>query len=103
MEDNKKITPEQIEAWKKEHGTVWKYTTEDNNCAGVFRKPTRSEFGIYQGMIQKGDLIAASETLAKTCFVGGDEAVYEADKYFYELATQLQNLLETVGGEMEKL
>jgi hypothetical protein len=94
-------TPAQIEAWKKEHGKVWAYTTEDGKT-GYFKRPSRSTVDASSALAQQHP-IQSNELLAKDCFLGGDAEIISEDKYFYGLGVWLSGLIEKVQGELTEL
>lgn len=97
--ESKKVTKENIEAWKKKHGAIFKYTTDDGKEA-YFRKPDRKIAG-YAGTIS--DPVASNEALAKNCFLGGDHEVISDDEYFFGLSQHLKGLVKVKMGELKEL
>lgn len=93
------VNQEQIDAWKKKHGSVFKYETEDGKVA-YFRKPDRRIAG-YAGTI--ADPVASNEALAKNCFLGGDAEIIDNDEYFFGLSRSLPGLMKVKLGELKEL
>lgn len=97
-----KITQSQIEDWKKKHGDVIQYTVEDK--VAYFRKPTRQEMS-YASVAsnQMKDAVKYTETLMRSCFLGGDTDILEEDEYFLGAAPIIEALTEVKAGEIKKL
>lgn len=98
----KKITQSQIEDWKKKHGEIIQYTVEDKEA--YFRKPTRQEMS-YAAVSsnQMKDALKYTETLMRSCFLGGDTEILEKDEYFLGAAPVIDALTEVKAGEIKKL
>ena len=97
-----KITQSQIEDWKKKHGDVIQYTVEDK--VAYVRKPTRQEMS-YASVAsnQMKDAVKYTETLMRSCFLGGDTDILEKDEYFLGAAPIIEALTEVKAGEIKKL
>ena len=70
-------TPEQIEAWKKQHGRLFS-TTADGHV-GYFRKPNRKELSYALSLQSKP--LEMTEMLLKQCFVGGSNVFVDDTEY----------------------
>jgi len=66
--ENKEITPEQVERWKKEHGKVF-YAEADGKKAW-YRKPTRND--LSYAMTLRDKPLDMDEMILKNCFLGGE-------------------------------
>jgi len=69
-------TPEQIEAWKAEHGEVFAIIVEDSVL--YVRKPTRKDLSYASASAKNGGLDYI-EALMKNCKLGGDETIITDD------------------------
>ena len=76
-ENNKTITPEQIESWKKKWGDVF--------CVTV------------------GDKMKYNEILLNNCWLAGDEEIKTDDALFLGVSTKLGELVEVKEAELKKL
>ena len=96
------ITKTTIESWKKQHGDVIQYTVEDK--VAYFRKPTRQEMS-YAAVAsnQMKDALKYTETLMRSCWLGGDMEIRERDEYFLGAAPIIDALTEVKAGEIKKL
>lgn len=96
------ITKTTIESWKKQHGDVIQYTVEDK--VAYFRKPTRQEIS-YASVAsnQMKDAVKYTETLMRSCWLGGDMEILERDEYFLGAAPIIDALTEVKAGEIKKL
>ena len=101
-EKNLIVTPQQVNAWKKEHGpdSVFCYKTKDN-VTGYFLKPDRKIIAFATGS-SKGDSMRFKEILAENCWLGGDDRIIREDKYFLGLSQCILDLVEIVEGELVK-
>ena len=69
-------TPEQINAWKQEHGDIKAIhvTMADGDVAVAYLKPADRNvvaYGLTKSMSNK--IVEAGEFVLKNCFIGGDE------------------------------
>ena len=93
------VTPEMIKEWKEKYGAVFKYEAEDGKAA-IFRQPDRKIVGLSSSA---PDNVAGNETIAKNCFLAGDECIINDDSYFYGLSPHLQKFLKAKAGKSEEL
>lgn len=96
------ITPEMIAGWKAEHGSVFKYQSEDGKAA-FFRAPKRIEMEAATSLATAGKPIQSNTMLAKATFLGGDECIVSEDSYFFGLSIHLQKTIKKVEGELTEL
>lgn len=96
------ITDTLIQEWKAKHNKVAKYKTEDGKVA-YFRNPSISEMEASTTIAQDKKPIQSNRFLAKACFLGGDVAVYEDQKYLIGLGKVLGKMVDSVEGELEEL
>jgi len=90
----------QIEAWKAEHGDVFRFSSKKYDKAAYFRKPTRKEMS-YISQIKDG--VKFNEALLKTCYLGGDKDIQSNDDIFMGLGETLLGLLTFDTVDLEKL
>jgi hypothetical protein len=93
-----KPTDEQIEALRQQHGEVFTYDFDGGEQQLVLRKPSRPEYMRFQKRIEKEDVLAATEDIARFCVVFPDKKTVEQ-----LLANGFPGLLETAGGDAVKL
>lgn len=82
----KKPTPDQIEAWKKEFGTVHEIHVDDKSA--FLKKFDRATLKLalqYAGT----DPIKMAETLAENCWLAGDPDIYKDTDYVIAFGNQL--------------
>ncbi len=94
-------TPAQIEAWKKEHGSVFKFVAEDGKI-GFFKKPDLKTMEASL-TIASTNPIQSNRILAKNTFIGGDVEVYEDDAHLLGLGKTLRGIIKSVEGELTEL
>lgn len=103
MEDNKTMVgqaaPEQIEAWKKRHGSI--YTATAENHIAYFRKPTRKE--LSYAMRLQDDSLAMTETVLKQCYLGGSTVFYEEVEFMLGAAGLIEKLVVAKKAEVGEL
>ena len=71
-----KISKEQIEAWKKEHGEVKEIqvkVSEKDVAIGYLKKPSRDHKAVSLSMVSQYKLLEAGEYLMTNLWLGGDE------------------------------
>lgn len=95
-----KITAEQIEAWKKQHGEV--FCIKESDKLAYLKKPSRKALS-YASAIAAKDPMGFNEILLKDCWLGGDEAFKNDDALFLSLGSKLVDLIEIKEVEMVKL
>lgn len=83
--DKAEITPAQIEQWKREHGKVF-VASADGHTA-YYRKPTRKD--LSYAMTLQDQPLEMSETLLKSCFLGGDPIMHEDTDYLLGCSGEL--------------
>ena len=86
-ENNKTITPEQIESWKKKWGDVFCVTVGDKMAY----------------VVGKNDPMKYNEILLNNCWLAGDEEIKTDDALFLGVSTKLGELVEVKEAELKKL
>jgi hypothetical protein len=94
------VTQDQIDKWKKEHGKVFKITVEDKT--GFFKKPDRRTLAAAM-KFGSSDPMKFNETIAKNCWLGGDEELNKDDDYFMGAATQFGEMIKMKEAEIKEL
>ncbi|MDB4157972.1 hypothetical protein N9609_00625 [bacterium] len=95
-----KATKEQIEAWKKEHGDVFRFKSEKYDKAVYCRKPKRKEMSFVSSI---KDPLKFNEALLKACWLDGDAEVLTNEDIFLGMSGEVALLLEFAKIEVEKL
>ena len=95
-----KITQEQIEAWKKEHGDVFKITVDDKCC--FVHRPSRKTLS-YASTVGAKDPIKFNEIILNGCWIDGDAEIKTEDYLFLSVSGQLSELIQIKTAELEKL
>lgn len=103
--DEKKIltgeaSPEQVNAWKQQHGDV--YIVKVEGSAGYLRKPDRDTMKAVAS-IGSSDPVRANEVLLENCWLGGDESIKTDDAKFFGVSATLAELVEVKAAELKKL
>lgn len=99
------IDNEQIERWKREHGTVFRYTATREGSepkVGYFKKISPQTMDAYESLLKRSKLMA-DDVIIENCWLGGDEEVVKNDDYRMGLRDWLGLLLVKVEGEMLEL
>ncbi len=96
-----KTDQKQIDAWKQEHGEIFKLEFEDGK-EGFLKKPSRKILKAAMAKMQT-DPLSFVERILTDCWLGGDEQVRTDDDYFFGAAEQLEGLMETKKAELKKL
>ncbi len=94
------VTPEQIEAWKKGHGKVYRYTVDDKTC---YLKSVSRE--LYARAATKVSTSPAkfNEVIIEGVWLGGDEAIKNEDGLFFGLSDFVEQLMNKTKGELGEL
>ncbi len=93
-------TPEQIAAWKKAHGDIFCYEADGLVC--YFKRPTRLAISMASAE-GAADPLKFAEIIITNCWLGGDNALRDQDKYFIGLSQKLGEIVEVTVGELKKL
>ena len=93
-------TPEQIEAWKKQHGEIYAATVGDGIC--YLKKPSRKVLG-YASFASKNNPLNFNEVMLNDCWLGGDESIRTDDAKFLGVSGVLAELIEVKEAELKKL
>ena len=99
-ENNKTITPEQIEAWKKKWGDVFCVTVGDK--VAYLKRPSRQALSAA-AVVGKNDPMKYNEILLGNCWLAGDEEIKTDDSLFLGVSAKLGELVEMKEAELKKL
>lgn len=99
-ENNKTITPEQIESWKKKWGDVFCVTVGDK--VAYLKRPSRQALSAA-AVVGKNDPMKYNEILLGNCWLAGDEEIKTDDALFLGVSTKLGELVEVKEAELKKL
>lgn len=88
---------------KKKFGRLYEYTSDDGKYVVYLRRPSRSEYSIFQTQVQAKGFFEAVADLIEDLIVKGDKAIVENDDYFYSLATTMDEIMTTVTGSLKKI
>lgn len=94
-----KVTKEQIETWKKEHGEIYKVEVDGHEA--YLKTPDRKTMK-YVAQVGN-DPIRANEVLLENCFIGGSEDIMTVDALFYGVSAQLQQIIKVKEATITKL
>jgi hypothetical protein len=92
-------TEEQIKAWKEKHRDIF-FTKADGHIA-YFCKPTRQKLGY--AMTMQNDPLKMSESLLKSCFVGGSDVFTSDTEFMLGAAELMEQLISIKKVELGKL
>ncbi len=96
------VTPEMIEAWKKQHPKgVHELTVDDKK--GYIRNPNRNDMKYAMSRLKGGGELDMAEALLEEMWLGGDQELLDDDDYFFGAVTQLQELIQVKSGSLKKL
>lgn len=100
------VTPELIEAWKKDNPRgIWELEVfnedETQSKKGYVRKPTRLE--LSAAMTLKNNPLGQAEDILRSCWLGGDEELLDDEDYFQGAVNKFSELMEVRRGEIKKL
>lgn len=83
--DKNEITVAQIEQWKREYGKVFKASADGHTA--YYRKPNRKD--LSYAMTLQNQPLDMTETLLKSCFLGGDAIMHEDTEYLLGCSGEL--------------
>ena len=98
--ENKEITQEQIDSWKKQHGDI--YAIKVDGKTAYLKKPDRKTLSFASVAGQK-DPMKFNEIILENCFIGGDEEIKKDDSLFLAASAKIVELIEVKEAELVKL
>jgi len=85
-----KATSEQIEAWKKEHGSIYEIIVDDKAC--YLKKFSRQ--ALSHGLeLLRGDVLDFGEAMAENNWIDGDKDIYKDPEYLVPLSNKLAAII----------
>lgn len=93
-------TPEQIQAWKAQHGEIFAISVEDK--IGYLRKVDRKTLS-FASTIGTKDPMKFNEVILTNCWLGGDDELKTNDDYFLAVSGTLSQLIIVKEAELVKL
>lgn len=93
-------TPEQIEAWKAQYGTVKEIEIDGHVC--YLRLPDRKILGMASAL-GSNDPIKFNELLLANCWLGGSEAIKTNDELFLGVSQVLGELVTFKAAKIKNL
>lgn len=100
MDTQFKPTPEQIEAWKKQHGEIFELEVEGR--IALLKKPSRKVMSLALST-GKTDPIKFGEIILKNTWIDGDAEIQEDDRLFFGAMQQLDQMFEIADATLKKL
>lgn len=95
-----KISQEQIDNWKKQHGDVFQIIADGK--VGYMKKPDRKTLSYALTNAQTNPLSFA-EIILENGWLGGDEALKTDDSLFLAVAGQIDQVVQIKEAELKKL
>jgi hypothetical protein len=86
-----KVTKEQIEEFKKNHGKVFHFEVDSKEC--YLRKPDRKVLSLAMKSSQKNPL-AFNEVILRHCWLAGDMEIQTDDELFMSISQELDKLVD---------
>lgn len=90
-------TPEQIAAWKKEHGKVFCYDVEDKVC--YLRAVDRTTYSLALSKVSTSPA-KFNETIVEKIWLGGDEEIRKNDQFYFGLIDFVEELMNKKKGSL---
>lgn len=94
------VTQEEIAAWKKQHGEIFKLTVEDK--VAYLKKANRKTLAFATSTASK-DPMKFNEIILNNCWIEGDEEIKTEDSYFLGAMQKLAELIQVKEAELVKL
>lgn len=96
------VSQEQIENWKKQYGSVYRIRLETGEEYYV-RAPRLKEIEYASLNLTQGKMARFGISLLKSCYIGGDELPENDDMKMMSAGSKMQETIEAVISEVEKL
>ena len=88
---SEEVTPEMVAEWKAKYGDV--FVIESEGRKAWIRRPDRKV--ISAAAVNAGaDLLKNRELILRNCWLGGDMALQNNDRYFLAFASQIEAIIE---------
>ena len=97
----KSVSKEVVESWKKQYGSVYKYTASDGKCC-YLRSPDLQILDACR-TISGDSSIKFDKALIDNCWIDGDIELKTVDKYQMGLFDWLGGIIKRIDGELEEL
>lgn len=100
------ILKAQIDAWKKEHGSVYKLevkVSENDKAVGYLRKPTRNHKATALSMYAKDKILECGEFIRNNCWLGGDERLLKENDIADSAAIQASGVVKFLDGSLGEI
>lgn len=88
---------EQIEAWKKQHGKVYKYEVDGKVC--YLRAVDRNTYALAASKVTTSPA-KFNEIVIENIWLGGDEDIRKQDSYYYGLIDYVEELMNKKKGTL---
>ncbi len=92
---------ERIDALKKEHGSIFKYTSKDGKSC-LLRSPNLKIIDACR-TVANGSTVKFDKALVENCWIEGDEELRTNDNYCMGLFDWLPAIIKKVDGQLEEL
>lgn len=98
------VTPEQVEAWKRQHRKTYRIDIVDgeDTHVGYFKRP---DFATIKAVtkLAKSDEVEAGKVMFNNCWLGGSEELREDAVLFMAVQAQLAKVLNGCMGSLKNL
>lgn len=94
-----KATAEQVAAWKKKYGDIFKVEAGDSVC--YLKKPDRKTVSYVATL--GSNPVRANEALLENCWLAGDEDIKTDDEKFFGVSSRLAEIIKVKEAEITKL
>jgi hypothetical protein len=97
----KVITAEQIEAWKKEHGQVFKYVADDK--VAYLRAVDRDTYALAAAKVSSAGPGKFNDIIIERIWLAGDEELRKQNGYYFGLIEFIEELMAKKKGTLTEL
>lgn len=91
-------TADQIEAWKKEFGKIFKYQVDNKVC--YLRTVDRDTFSAAAAKVSTSPA-KFNDIVINNIWLGGDETIKKEDSYYFGLIEFVEELMAKKKGSLE--
>lgn len=97
----KELTEEQIAELKKQHGLVFRYTSEDGKSC-LLKSPDLKTIDMCR-VLSGGSAIQFDTAMVENCWIDGDPEFRTSDAHRMGLYEWLGGIIKRVDGQLEEL
>ena len=86
---------------KKKHQLKEVFVLESDDLIAYIKKPSRDQLK-YGMSVNQNDMLGLTEHILESGWLAGDEALKTEDRYFLDISSQIDRIIETTSVSLKK-